>query len=54
MGRLERHLDLEVIERMRSGKKGAPQPIKRVKPPRAASTYRGARRQKHKENPNGQ
>jgi len=46
MGRLERHLDLDAIDRVKRGVKphSEPQGIKQVKPPRAASTYRAARR----------
>lgn len=46
IGRLKKHLDLEVIARMERRKRGVEgkPTFKRVKPPRAASTYRGERR----------
>jgi hypothetical protein len=44
MGRLERHLDLDLIARVEAGIRHEPKPIKKVKPPRPASDYRGARR----------
>lgn len=43
MGRLERHLDIGLIRRALSGIKPKPEPLKKVKPHRDASTYRGAR-----------
>ena len=46
MGRLERHLDQDLIDRMEAG--WTPTSVKKVpkkpKPPRPAATYRGARR----------
>jgi hypothetical protein len=44
MGRLERHLDLDLIARLRSGVKHEPKGLRQQKPPRRAETYRGARR----------
>jgi hypothetical protein len=44
MGRLERHLDLDLIARMEAGNVFEPKPVKRQKPPRKADSYRGARR----------
>ena len=44
MGRLERHLDLDLIARLAAGNKHAPKPVKRVKEPRPADDYRCARR----------
>lgn len=52
MGRLERHLDLDLIARVKAGNAGRraePEPAKRVKPHRPASDYRGARRAKCKQ-----
>jgi hypothetical protein len=46
MGRFERNLDLDLIGRMARGWKphSEAKGLKRVKPPRVASTYRAARR----------
>lgn len=44
IGRLRRNLDLGLIARLRVGIKHEPKPLKKVKTPRLASTYRGARR----------
>jgi len=44
IGRLRRHLDLDLIARIEAGTVFQPEPIKRIKPPRAAATYRAARR----------
>lgn len=44
MGGLERHLDLDLIRRLRAGIRHPSKPAKRVKPIRAAATYRAARR----------
>jgi len=41
---LVRRLDPDAVARVLSGTKPEPQPVKRVKPPRAGSTYRAARR----------
>jgi hypothetical protein len=44
--RLERHLDQDLIDRMAAGWTPSARvvPIKKLKPPRAARTYRAARR----------
>lgn len=44
--RFERHLDQDLIDRMASGwtPTSATKPAKKVRTPRAAATYRGARR----------
>lgn len=46
MGRLERHLDLDLITKIKGGWKPSDTvlPLKRVKPIRSANSYRGARR----------
>lgn len=46
MGRLERHLDRDLLAKLKRGWKPNkdPEPLQRQKPPRAAETYRGARR----------
>ena len=46
MGRLERKLDTDLIERMEAGWTPSARtvPVKKNKPPRHASTYRAARR----------
>jgi hypothetical protein len=41
---LLRKLDLDLIERLKNGVKHQPKPVRKVKPPREASSYRGARR----------
>jgi hypothetical protein len=44
MGRLERHLDLDLIARLRSGVKHEPKGLRQQKSPRAGSSYRGVQR----------
>ena len=44
IGRLRRHLDEDLIARVQAGTVFKPKPLKHLKPPRAASTYRAARR----------
>lgn len=44
MGRLERKLNLDLIFKVQAGTVHQPKPLKKVKPPRQASTYRGMRR----------
>lgn len=44
IGRLIRHLDLDLIARIEAGTVFQPKPMKRMKPPRKAESYRGARR----------
>lgn len=46
MGRFERKLDLDLIERIRNGWKphNNPEPLKQQKPPRPGNTYRATRR----------
>ncbi len=52
MRRLERHLDMDLVGRIRARPDGSlyvarvenPKPMHKVKPPRDASNYRGARR----------
>ncbi len=42
MGRLERHLDLDLIARLAAGMRHQPKPTTRQKPVREAATYRAA------------
>ena len=44
IGRLRRHLDLDLIARMRAGIKHKPQTVKHISDPRPAATYRCNRR----------
>jgi hypothetical protein len=44
MGRLERHLDLDLIARVQAGIKVRPEPLKRVIAPKPGDDYRAARR----------
>lgn len=41
MGRMERHLDLDAIARVKAGIKFKPEPVKRRKRSRPSFTYRG-------------
>jgi hypothetical protein len=43
MGRLERHLDMGLIRRLRAGIRYRHEPIKEKKVPRRADSYRAAR-----------
>lgn len=44
IGRLRKNLDIGLINRLKAGIKHPPKPIKHKKVPRAARTYRAARR----------
>lgn len=42
MGRLERHLDQDLIARLKAGIRFAPEPIRHKKQPRSGASYRSA------------
>jgi hypothetical protein len=52
MGRLERHLDLDLLARVKAGTIRASKPVKRQKLLRLADTYRAARRNALRDNRN--